>query len=129
VRAAIFADHLWHAPDFSADMLFARSLGSISLAEAKGGDTDFSWLPHIWLSFPDHRVVLLTDGSGHPSSAILPSGRRRTSAVLLQLRRNTPANVPQIEAAIQSFASSFVHVDDLSELAAAWALLIPRRMQ
>jgi len=129
VRAAIFADHLWHALDFSADMLFAGSLGSISLLEVKGEDTDFSWLPHIWQSFPDHRVVLLTDGSGHPPSAILPSGRKRTSVVLLQLRRNAPANVAQIEAAVQSFASSFVHVDDLSELAAAWALLIPRRMQ
>ena len=31
VRAAIFAEHLWHAPNFSADVLFAASLGSISL--------------------------------------------------------------------------------------------------
>jgi hypothetical protein len=129
VRAAFFAEHLWHAPNFSADVLFAAGLGSISLLEARGEDTDFSWLPHIWQSFPDHRVMLLTDGSGHPPKAILPSGRKRTSAVLLQLRRNAPANVAQIETAIQTFASSFVHVDNLSELAAAWALLIPRRMQ
>ena len=28
VRAAIFAEHLWHAPNFSADVLFAANLGS-----------------------------------------------------------------------------------------------------
>ncbi len=128
-RAAIFAEHLWHAPNFSADMLFAASLGSISLSEASGEDTDFSWLPQVWQSFPDYRVVLLTDGNGYPPKAILPSGRKRTSAVLLQVRRNLPANVGQIETTIQSFASSYVHVDNLTELAAAWALLIPRRMQ
>jgi len=129
VRAAIFAEHLWHAPDFSADLLFAASLGSIDLFEARGEDTDFSWLPQVWQSFPDYRVVLLTDGNGYPPKAILPSGRKRTSVVLLQVRRNLPANVAQIEATIGSFASSFVHVDNLTELAAAWALLIPRRMQ
>jgi hypothetical protein len=129
VRAAIFAEDLWHAPDFSADVLFAASLGSISLFEARGEDTNFSWLPQVWQAFHDYRVVLLTDGNGYPPKAILPSGRKRTSAVLLQIRRNLPTNVAQIEATIQSFASSFVHVDNLSELAAAWALLIPRRMQ
>jgi len=67
-------------------------------------------------------VLLLTDGNGYPPKAILPSGRKRTSAVLLQ-------NLEQIEATIASFASSFVHVDPLSELASSWALLIPRRMQ
>jgi hypothetical protein len=129
VRAAIFAEHLWHAPNFSADVLFAASLGSISLTEARGEDTNFSWLPHVWQAFPDYRVVLLTDGNGYPPKAILPSGRKRTSVVLLQVRKNLPTNVAQIEATIQSFASSFVHVDNLRELAAAWALLIPRRMQ
>ena len=129
VRAAIFAEHLWHAPNFSADVLFAASLGSISLIEARGEDTNFSWLPQVWQAFPDYRVVLLTDGNGYPPKAILPSGRKRTSAVLLQVRKNLPTNVAQIEATIRSFASSFVHVDNLSELAAAWALLIPRRMQ
>jgi hypothetical protein len=50
--------------------------------------------------------------------------------VLLQIRRNCGAEkVAEIESAIQAFASSFVHVDSLAELAAAWALLIPRRMQ
>ena len=129
VRAAIFAEHLWHAPDFSADVLFAASLGPISLCEASGEDTDFSWLPLVWQLFPGYRVVLLTDGNGYPPKAILPSGRKRTSAVLLQVRTNSPATVSQIETTIQAFASSFVHVDDLRELAAAWALLIPRRMQ
>ena len=129
VRAAIFAENLWHAPNFSADILFAASLGSISLIEARGEDTNFSWLPHVWQVFPDYRVVLLTDGNGYPPKAILPSGRKRTSAVLLQVRKNAPPNLAQIEDTIQSFASSFVHVDNLSELAAAWALLIPRRMQ
>jgi hypothetical protein len=129
VRAAIFAEHLWHVPDFSADVLFAASLGSISLMEARGEDTNFSWLPQVWQTFSDYRVVLLTDGNGYPPKAILPSGRQRTSVVLLQVRKNLPTNVAQIEATIQSFASSFVHVDSLSELAAAWALLIPRRMQ
>jgi hypothetical protein len=48
----------------------------------------------------------------------------------LQVRRNCSAEkVAEIETTIQAFASSFVHVDDLRELAAAWALLIPRRMQ
>jgi hypothetical protein len=129
VRAAVFAEQLWHAPDFSAELLFATSLSSISLIEARGEDTDFSWLPHVWQTFPNHQVVLLTDGNGYPPKAILPSGRKHTSAVLLQVRKNLPTNVAQIEATIQSFASSFVHVDNLSDLSADWALLIPRRRQ
>jgi hypothetical protein len=129
VRAALFAEHLWHAPDYSSELLFSRSLGFISLSDANGEDTDFSWLPQVWQAFPRHRVLLLTDGNGYPPKAILPSGRKRTSAVLLQVRRNLPQNLEQIEATIASFASSFVHVDNLSELASTWALLIPRRMQ
>jgi hypothetical protein len=129
VRAALFAEHLWHAPDYSSELLFSRSLGFISLSDANGDDTDFSWLPQVWQVFPQHRVLLLTDGNGYPPKAILPSARKRTSAVLLQVRRNLPQNLEQIEATIACFASSFVHVDTLSELASAWALLIPRRMQ
>jgi hypothetical protein len=129
VRAALFAEHLWHAPDYSSELLFSRSLGFISLNDANGEDTDFTWLPQVWQAFPQHRILLLTDGNGYPPKAILSSGRKRTSAVLLQVRRNLPQNLEQIEATIASFASSFVHVDTLSELASAWALLIPRRMQ
>ena len=123
MRAALFAEHLWHAPDYSSELLFSRGLGFISLSEANGEDTDFSWIPQVWQTFPQHRVVLLTDGNGYPPKAILPSGRKRTSAVLLQVRTNLPINVGQIEATVQSFASSFVHVDSLRDLAAAWAML------
>lgn len=129
VRAAFFAENLWHAPGFSADVLFAAGLGQISLKLADGDDTDFSWLPHLWQSLPTHRVVLLTDGNGYPPKSVLPGDRKRTSAILLQVRRNDPANLAQIETTVSSFASTYVHVDQLSELAAAWALLIPRRFQ
>jgi hypothetical protein len=130
VRAAIFAEHLWHAPNFSADVLFAAGLGTLSLVEARGEDTNFSWLPHVWQAFPDYRVILLTDGNGYQPNAIIPSGRKRTSVVLLQVRRNcSTEKAAEIENAIQAFASGFVHVDNFSELAAAWALLIPRRVQ
>jgi hypothetical protein len=49
--------------------------------------------------------------------------------VVLQVRKNAPANIAQIETTVQYFASSFIHVGKLSELAVALALLIPRRLQ
>ena len=129
VRAAIFAEHLWHAPDFSAELLFATSLSSISLIEARGEDTNFSWLPHVWQTFPDSSRGA-ADRRQRISAQGDPSIRKKAHIGGAAAGPQEPAqNVAQIEATIQSFASSFVHVDNLSELAAAWALLIPRRMQ
>jgi hypothetical protein len=129
-RGAIFSTDLIHEKDFSPEIFFSDSIGSASMLDAHGPDTDFGWLPIVWQTFPNHRVLLLTDGAGHPPQLALPSARRRTSTILLKVRSNLDAQaVQEIEGVVSGFSERFVHVDSLEEIAAAWSVVIPRRAQ
>ncbi len=126
VLGAIFERSLIHEKDFNADIFFASEIGSRSLMCADGNTTSFGWLPLVWQMFPKHRIVLLTDGNGLRPPVVPLASRKRTSAILLQVNTGTRIN---IEATVQAFAERFVHVDDLSEIASAWSVAIPRLAQ
>ena len=34
------------------------------------GGTTFAFLPHVWRQWPDHRVLLLTDGYATPPATL-----------------------------------------------------------
>lgn len=126
VRGAVFEGYLMHDKDFDAEVFFSRTIGGQDLSNANGISTSFGWLPLVWQTFPDYRVVLLTDGNGLSPTVIPAACRKRTSAILLQVDNY---DRKQVEGTVGKFAEKFVHVNKLDELAAAWSLVIPRLAQ
>jgi hypothetical protein len=124
VRGAIFEGELIHDKDFSAEVFFSTEIGTLSLTTASGMETSFGWLPLIWQRFPQHRIVVLTDGNGLYPSVVPLACRKRTSAILLQV---SAVDKPMVQATVRRFAEKFVHVTQLDEIASAWAVVIPRR--
>jgi hypothetical protein len=80
----------------------------------------------VWQAFPNHQVVLLTDGVGKSPAVILPSGRKRTAALLLAAHIPPEARA-QADVIIDQIAASSVRVNRLDDLSALWASLIPRK--
>jgi hypothetical protein len=128
-RAVLFAENAWHVPDYDAiATLFANALaGGPNLSNAGGSDTTFAWLPEIWQQFPDHQILLLTDGCGYLPSFILPSCRKRTSVLLLGLNGFSDVDRQKIFATADAIAEKVVEVNSLTDLVGVWATLIPRR--
>jgi len=126
VKGAIFEGYLIHTKDFSADIFFSRSIGGNSLDDAHGHSTSFGWLPLVWQSFPQHRVVILTDGNGCYPPLVPQAARKRTSVILLRIGSGSR---PHAEATVRKFAERFVHVENLNEIASAWSVVIPRLAQ
>lgn len=124
VRGAVFEGELIHDRDFSAEIFFSTEIGTVSLTSATGMNTSFGWLPLVWQRFPQHRIVVLTDGNGLYPPVVPTACRKRTSAILLQVSK---ADRAQVQATVRRFAEKFVHVNQLDEIASAWAVVIPRR--
>lgn len=82
-----------------------------------GSGTCFRFLVELWRRYPDHQVLVLTDGSGTAPDGILPGDRQRTSAVI----------IPRGDAARASaWSERQVVLQDLRHLAAVLAMLVPR---
>ena len=81
------------------------------------GGTSFFFLPHVWRQWPEHRVLLLTDGYATPPPT-LPADRQRTAAVLI-LEGNY--------STLAGMAGQTVRLADLKDLPTLLAMLIPRR--
>jgi hypothetical protein len=128
-RALLFAENAWHAPDFDATAaLFASFLqGGPNLDNACGNDTSFTWLPEIWQQFPEHQVLLLTDGAGYLPAFVPPACRKRTSVVLIGLESYDDSGRAKILATADAIAEKVVEVKSLADLVGVWATLIPRR--
>lgn len=107
------AGYLAVNPHRADDLLFAD-------AEQFGGfgGTDFDFLLHVWRQWPEHQVLLVTDGDGNVPPA-LPGDKARTSALLI------PPDIDDMLMA-QICARSCI-VTDLRSLADIMALLTPGR--
>jgi len=110
VRGVIFGDNAEYAREFSSDIFF-MNIGPCELC------TSFVWLNAVQAEFPNHRVLVVTDGDGAPPCLATRGLRERTSVILVQ----SPHEVP--------WAARNLPINDLNELASAMALLIPRRHQ
>ena len=117
VRVVIFNGDFYHTPDYSADVLFASSLAGISMLCSNGG-TSFTWLPVVWMQFPDYVHILLTDGDGTIPVLVPERDRRRTFAIVI------PDGRPDQIAPV---AAKVVVVNDLSRLPGVFAFLAPRQ--
>ncbi len=128
VRTLLFSQEAWHTKDFDpSTLLFARTLGGgISLDKANGPDTVFGWLPEVWQQFPDHQVLVLTDGAGHLPLYIPDACRKRTSVLLLG-QTSDSRTLKEIHQVTDVIANKVVEVRSLDDLAGVWATLIPRR--
>ena len=82
------------------------------------GGTTFGFLPQVWRRWPEHRVLLLTDGYATPP-ATLPADRSRTAAVLI---------LDGDPAAVAPMAGQAVRLADLKDLPHLLGMLVPRRL-
>ncbi len=123
---AIFEGMLIHEVNFNSQIFFSSAIASRELTSATGSTTSFGWLPLVWQLFPQHRIVLLTDGNGLCPPVVPTSARKRTSAILLQIENHARAKA---QATVQTFAERSVFLDDLNEIASAWSVVIPRLAQ
>ena len=80
------------------------------------GGTSFQYLVHVWRRWPEHLVLLLTDGYGAVPTAF-PADRARTYAVII-------AGEPH---RIQPIAAQVLELADLRALPSLLAMLIPSR--
>ncbi len=79
------------------------------------GGTSFAFLDRAWRRWPQHQVLVLTDGDGYMPHA-LPADRERTAVLLI----DSALDVSPIAARAVPLAS-------LDKLASVFALLIPDR--
>lgn len=119
VRGLIFNHFAWHTKAFDSRIFFAESVAGLSLSKS-GGGTSFSWLPLIWQDFPNHWVVLLTDGdSGFDGIHHIPERRRKQTGAIV---------IPPGDANnMLTVAANVVEVTDLRLLAGAMTSVLPRR--
>ncbi len=79
------------------------------------GGTSFTFLDRVWRRWPNHQVLVLTDGNGGRPNA-LPRDRARTSVLLIAS-----------DTDMSDIAAQAVTLHDLDRLAQVFALLIPER--
>ncbi len=129
VRSLLFAGEAWHTAGYDAQsLLFARSFGGhLTLEKAQGSETRFGWLPEVWQRFPEHQVLVLTDGAGCLPACIPVTCRTRTSVLLIGLEQYKSDGQKQILEIADAIAGKVVEVQSLDDLAGVWATLIPRR--
>ncbi len=118
VRVSLFEGDFHHAPDYSAEALFCREVAGLSMDSADGNNTSFAWLPVVWMKFPDHLHILLTDGEGDLPLLIPERDRRRTFAIVI------PDGRPDVVAPV---AAKVVIVNDLARLPGVFSYLAPRQ--
>jgi hypothetical protein len=118
VRVTLFEGNYHHAPNYSADVLFCGYFANLSMKEADGNNTSFAWLPVVWMQFPDHIHILLTDGEGDLPFLVSERDRKRTFAIVI------PDGKPEQIAPV---AAKVVVVQDLDRLSGVFAFLAPRQ--
>jgi len=99
----------------------------VDLGKAEGSTTRFGWLPEVWQRYPDHQVLVLTDGAGSLPAYIPDSCRARTSALLIGLENYSDEQREDVRSIAEAIAGKVVEVPSLDDLAGVWATLIPRR--
>jgi hypothetical protein len=119
VRGLLFAGSAWHTADFDANALFfARALGGgVDLGKAEGSTTRFGWLPEVWQRYPDHQVLVLTDGAGSLPAYIPDSCRARTCALLIGLENYSDEQREDVRSIAEAIAGKVVEVPSLDDLA------------
>ena len=80
------------------------------------GGTDFLFLSEAWRRWPQHRILLLTDGCG-AVPGVLPQDKARTAAIVI------PDGDP---ATMREIAARVVELDDVTRLPSLMAMLVPR---
>ncbi len=121
VRVLVFDTRSWHLPDYGPSILEADELirdDGRKLLDNPSWNTGFSWLPEVWAAYPDHLVIMLTDGEGYPPAYVSKADRSRTSAVVI------PDGSPNQAAIV---AERVVVIQDINALPGVFSSLIPRQ--
>ena len=80
------------------------------------GGTSFLFLATVWRRWPQHQVLMVTDGDSSYLPDPLPQDRERTSVILI---------ASQID--VSAFAARSMNLDKLDKLASVLAYLLPDR--
>jgi len=86
------------------------------LAHHFHGGTSFRFLGEVWRRWPQHQVLLVTDGDSSSIPDSFSADRERTSVILIGL-----------DSDVSAFAARSVYLDDLNRLASVMAMLLPDR--
>jgi hypothetical protein len=121
VRGLVFDHQVWYARQYDSKVFFASSVAGASLANPKGA-TSFTWLPLIWQEFPNHRVVIITDGgsSGDLNGIHHIPARQRARTGAIVIPEGDPENMKTV-------AANVIEVWFLDLLAGAVTSVLPRR--
>ncbi len=82
VVGVVFGDHAWTTPDSDSLALAPERTAQVGRT---GSGTSFRFLSDLWRRYPQHRVLVLTDGSGDAPSVVIPADRQRTSALIIPM--------------------------------------------
>ena len=80
------------------------------------GNTSFRFLGEVWRRWPQHQVLLVTDGESSSIPDSFPADRERTSVILISVHSD-----------VSAFAARSVYLQDLNRLASVLAILLPDR--
>ena len=121
VRGLVFDENVWYARDYDSKLFFATSVAGLSLLEAHGW-TSFEWLPYLWQQYPNHRVVIITDGgrlSDLAGIAHIPTRQRACTGAIV-IPAGNAENMTHV-------AANVIEVSNLDLLAGAMTSVLPRR--
>ena len=110
VVAVLFDHRAFISPQEDDSLLFSRQLGNFR------GNTSFLFLGEVWRRWPQHQVLMVTDGQSYDIPTPLPQDRERTSVILIGSY-----------ADVSEFAARSVHLSHLDKLASVLAVLLPDR--
>lgn len=121
VRVLVFDTRSWHLPDYGPAILESDELirdDGRTVLSNPSQNTSFSWLSEVWAAYPDHLVIMLTDGEGYPPAYVSKADRSRTSAVVIP--DGNPGQAAQV-------AERVLVINDLNALPGVFSSLIPRQ--
>jgi len=110
VVVILFDHKAYISPQEDDSLVFSRHLSAFR------GSTSFLFLGEVWRRWPQHQVLLVTDGESSSIPSPLPADRERTSVILIGT--NTDVSV---------FAARSVYLSRLDRLASVLAILLPDR--
>lgn len=109
VVGVLFDALAYTGPDAGDDILFRSRMWGAA------GGTSFAFLPDVWSRWPDHEVVLITDGKG-VRPAWLPRDRERTVGIV----------IPDGDPSVLTFCKKVFIVDTAASLPGVLAAAVPR---
>jgi hypothetical protein len=90
LELVFFTEDLFKPANQGHKGLFSRWLDGMPVDNLPYGGTSFAWLSGVWLEYPEHHVVVVTDGDGPSPLVVSESCRQRTTVIAIDSKDKTP---------------------------------------